>query len=205
MTTAHAESGGRLGFWHHARSSYEKTGCNQPGCGKTDYGQIGYIPMRYALVPILAAVLAVLAIAPAALAQMPKELGGCWQTTKALQTSNVRSLTPVEANTFLGRKLLFSPALARSGGTSLQSPQYYVRKVAAADFADAFGIAFRDIGILEKSAVEIDIYREKNQLTEFPGNLVLIKNSQSILWNWRGVFFEASRCPTPNKTEARKH
>ncbi len=143
---------------------------------------------------VLASALAVLAGPNMAWAQMPKELGGCWQTTRVLQTSNVQSLTPAAARAFLGRKLKFSPSLARSGDAVLQLPQYYVRQVKAADFADAFAIPLKDIGITENSALEVDIYREKNQLTEFPGNLVLLKNKQSILWNWRGVFFEAKRC-----------
>ena len=129
-----------------------------------------------------------------ACAQMPKELAGCWQTTRALQTSNPQSLSPAEARAFLGRKLRFTPSLARSGDAVLKAPQYYVRQVKASDFADAFTITLKDIGISGDSAVEVDIYREKNQLTEFPGNLVLLKNKQSILWNWRGVFFEAKRC-----------
>jgi hypothetical protein len=153
---------------------------------------------------VLAGILFMLAVTPAAFAQMPKELGGCWQTTKALQTSNVQSLSQAEARAFLGRKLIFSPTLARSGDTALQSPQYYVRQVADAEFADAFRITLRDIGITGKSAVEIDIYREKNQLSEFPGNLVLLKDKQSIIWNWRGVFFEASHCPISSRPAAGK-
>jgi hypothetical protein len=145
-------------------------------------------------VVILAGALVVLAACNTASAQMPKELGGCWLTTRALETSNVQSLSAAEAHTFVGRKLRFSPSVARSGDAVLQSPQYYVRQVKAADFADAFAISLKDIGISENSAVEVDIYRGKNQLTEFPGNLVLLKDKKSILWNWRGVFFEAKRC-----------
>ena len=131
-------------------------------------------------------------------AQMPKQLVGCWQTTRTLHTSNLQSLSPAEARTFLGRKLRFSESLARSGDTVLQSPQYYVRRVSASDFADAFTITLKDIGITENSAVEVDIYRGKNQLTEFPGNLVLLKDKRTILWNWRGIFFEARRCTAPS-------
>ena len=145
-----------------------------------------------------------LAGATASFAQMPKELGGCWQTTKALETSNLRSLSPAEARAFLGRKLTFSPSLAQSGDTIFRSPQYYVRHVADADFADAFMIHLKDLGISGQSAVEIDIYRQKNQLSEFPGNLVLLKNNRTIIWNWRGVFFEASRCSPPGRPAACK-
>jgi hypothetical protein len=143
---------------------------------------------------ILAGALVVLTAWSRACAQMPKELAGCWLTTRALKTTNVQSLSPAEAHTFLGRKLKFSPSLARSGAAVLQSPQYYVRQVKDEDFTDAFAISLKDIGITGNSAVEIDIYRGKNQLTEFPGNLVLLKDKKSILWNWRGVFFEAKRC-----------
>jgi|SRR5581483_197381 len=143
---------------------------------------------------VLAGFLIVLATRNTAHAQMPKELGGCWLTTRALKTSNVQSLAPAEAHTFLGRKLKFSPTLARSGDAVLQSPQYYVRQVRDEDFTDAFSIPLKDIGITGNSAVEIDIYRDKNQLTEFPGNLVLLKDKRNIVWNWRGVFFEAKRC-----------
>ena len=89
---------------------------------------------------ILAGALVVLTAWSRACAQMPKELAGCWLTTRALKTTNVQSLSPAEAHTFLGRKLKFSPSLARSGAAVLQSPQYYVRQVKDEDFTDAFAI-----------------------------------------------------------------
>jgi hypothetical protein len=141
----------------------------------------------------LAALLAVFATGVAN-AQMPKELAGCWLTTRALHTSNVQTLTPAEVQSFVGRKLRFSASLARSGDTELHAPEYSVRQVKDSDFADAFTIRLKDIGIPRDSAVEVDIYREKNQLTEFPGNLLLLKDRHSLLWNWRGTFFEARRC-----------
>jgi hypothetical protein len=130
----------------------------------------------------------------AARAQMPKQLAGCWLTTRALRTSNVQSLSPAETQSFIGRKLRFSPSLARSGDTVLHAPEYYVRQVKDSDFADAFRIRLKDLGIRSGSTTEVDIYRPKNQLTEFPGNLLLLKDKHSLLWNWRGTFFEARRC-----------
>jgi hypothetical protein len=135
-----------------------------------------------------------LAMAGKAQAQLPKQLAGCWLTTRALHTSNVQSLSPSETQSFIGRKLRFSRSLARSGDAVLHAPEYYVRQVKDSDFADAFQIRLKDIGIAADSAVEVDIYREKNQLTEFPGNLLLLKNKHSLLWNWRGTVFEARRC-----------
>src|SRR5260370_18403457 len=61
-----------------------------------------------------------------ACAQMPKELGGCWQTTRALQTSNPQSLRPAEARAFLGTKLRFTPSLAPSAHALLNPPHSYV-------------------------------------------------------------------------------
>ncbi len=145
-------------------------------------------------IPLFAAVLALFASPTTAHAQMPKELAGCWLTTRVLHTSNVQSLGTAEAQSFIGRKLRFSASTARSGDTVLRSPEYYVRQVKDSDFADAFHIRLKDIGIAGDSAVEVDIYRQKNQLTEFPGNLLLLKDKHSLLWNWRGVFFEAKRC-----------
>jgi hypothetical protein len=146
------------------------------------------------LAALLGASFAVFAGPSAARAQMPKQLAGCWLTTRALHTSNVQSLSPAEAQSFVGRKLRFSAATARSGDTVLHAPEYYVRQVKDSDFADAFRIRLRDIGIPADSTTEVDIYRQKNQLTEFPGNLLLLRDKHSLLWNWRGTFFEAKRC-----------
>jgi len=152
------------------------------------------IPRRVrCVIPLLVAVLALFAI-PIAQAQLPKDLAGCWLTTQILRTANVQTMGPAEAHSFIGRKLIFSASTARSGSTVLRSPEYYVRQVKGSDFADAFQIRLEDIGIPTDSATEVDIYREKSQLTEFPGNLLLLKDKETLVWNWRGTFFEAKRC-----------
>jgi hypothetical protein len=154
------------------------------------------LPLQSLLLAVVVAVFAAPSAAHAQVAptELPKQLAGCWLTTRALQTSNVQPMSAADAKSFIGRKLTFSPSVARSGDTVLRSPEYYVRQVKDADFADAFRIRLKDIGIHTDRTTEVDIYRPKNQLTEFPGNLLLLKDKHSLLWNWRGTFFEARRC-----------
>src|SRR5260370_23276223 len=101
---------------------------------RTEKYQPGRVIMRFVLsVPtsgitrgaaILVGTLMAFAGWSKACAQMPKELAGCWQTTRALQTSNPQSLSPAEAHAFLARTLRFTPSLAPSGDASSKTPTY---------------------------------------------------------------------------------
>lgn len=143
----------------------------------------------------LRAALTVLAFGSASwCAEMPRELGGKWCTTRVFRTSNVQALTKSEQEALVGTVVEFSTSAFQSGTRRLARPQYQSTRFKARELVDRFMIMPAEIGISAPFLREVDVNDPSGRVAGIPGDTVLIKSSSMIVWYWKGAFFEAGRC-----------
>lgn len=130
---------------------------------------------------------------------MPEQLRGEWCTKRSLKTWNVQALSKAEADAFIGRKLRFKQEEFKSGTQTFAAPKYSVKRLSESDLIDGYKVDAKELGIASTSVTEINVRSQNGRLLVIPGCLVFPKSNGKIIWQWKGVFFEATRCPPAQK------
>jgi hypothetical protein len=142
-------------------------------------------------------------IAPAQ--TIPKSLWGKWIVQRELPTTTISCWGDKEAKALLGTELEYSPEFFRWNKIITENPTAEVETITAAQFhdensgrgANSSQITLQQLGITKDSVVQIVIRHPAASITggtvEIPGDGVLVKDENTLVFSVCNVYFEAKR------------
>lgn len=142
---------------------------------------------------------------------IPKELWGKWRVTRILPTETISCWSDNEAKPLLGTEIEYAAHLLRWQAVKASRLDAEIREVTAEQFetqnsspsASGSQVNFRQLGIrmmkVRQILINHDDARITGATTEIPGDDVLIKGKNTIVFPVCNVYFEAKRISTASR------
>ena len=136
---------------------------------------------------------------------IPKELWGKWAIRRTLPTRTISCWGDKDAKALIGTEIEYSSELFRWKKLVTKNPVATVRVLSAEQFHDENSggstngsqVTLKELGIDGKEVTTITVEHAGAQVTgatvEIPGDYVLIKNKDTIIFSVCNVYFEARR------------
>jgi hypothetical protein len=137
---------------------------------------------------------------------IPKELWGTWRISRELSTKTISCWGEGDAKTIIGTRIEYSDKIFRwNGKVTVNNPVTKTRIVTADQFqrensspsSNGSYVDFRQLGIAAKEATEVSIQHEPANISgatvEVPGDEVLLKDENTIVFSVCSLYFEANR------------
>lgn len=123
----------------------------------------------------------------------PSNFWGCWVVRKALPTAGISGLSPAQEKAMIGRRIVFTPTCARSGGTVIKSPKYSATVLSERDFFQLGYVRLGEIGIKEDkvTVVTLDLPGHLSA-ADFPGVHAYLRKTD-IVFDVENDYFVAKR------------
>ena len=149
--------------------------------------------------------LVILATSGVAAAQMPQELVGKWVIERQLPAKTISCWSDEEARKIIGSEIEYTRDSFKWRSIVVKHPAVKLRSVSAEQFerensspsVHGSQISFRQIGINAPQAKQISIDHPPAEVTkattEVPGDEVLLKNDNVIVFSVCNLYFEARR------------
>lgn len=147
----------------------------------------------------------VAALASAAAQDIPVELRGKWTIKRELPTATISCWGEQEAKAIIGTEIQYSADSFRWKDTNIAHPAVKVTIVSAEQFhdensgqgANGSQVSFRQLGIRAARAKLITLAHAPANVgrdtTEIPGDTVLLKDKNTIIFSVCNVYFEGKR------------
>jgi hypothetical protein len=145
-------------------------------------------------------------LASGCLAQtIPRTIWGKWIVQRELPTKTISCWGDADATKIIGTQIEYSDKDFRWSRVTTSNPTAKTRTVTADQFRDENSspsshgsqISFHQLGIVAKQATEISIHHQPANITgatiEIPGDSVLVKDSNTIIFSVCNIYFEAKR------------
>jgi hypothetical protein len=139
--------------------------------------------------------------------EIPAQLRGRWIVKRELPTSTICCWGEKESNGLIGTEIEYTADSFRWKNTVTTNPTVQIIVLSAEQFQVQYSgggaidsqVSFRQLGIRAPQATQIVLGHEPANLTggtvEIPGDEVLIKNKNTIIFSVCNVYFEAQRRP----------
>ncbi len=136
---------------------------------------------------------------------IPKELWGTWVVRREVPTTTISCWGDKEAQKLIGTELEYSAQLFRWNKVVTKNPTVETITLTSQRFhdensgggANSSQVTFLQLGIKEEKAVQIVIRHPPANITgttsEIPGDTVLVKDQDTIIFSVCSVYFEAKR------------
>jgi hypothetical protein len=161
---------------------------------------------------MMRALLRLIALSPLLLAttsaqEIPAEIQGRWVVSRVIPTRTITCWDQKQADALIGTEIRYTPELLQWKDLVVRHPLVSVSEITAEQFHDEYSgggaadsqVDFRQLGIKTTAAKRIVLKHERlrDMGGEFfvPGDEVLIKNSNTIVFSGCNVYFEAHRKP----------
>jgi hypothetical protein len=140
---------------------------------------------------------------------IPQQLWGKWVVTREIPTTTISCWGSAEAKTLLATEIEYSKEKFRWKNVVTEHPVAESKIVNAEQFHDdnsgqgsnSSQVTFRQLGIKAKQATQVSIRHSPAAITgatsEIPGDEVLLKNENTIIFSVCNAYFEAKRVATP--------
>ena len=140
-----------------------------------------------------------------ATAQMPPVLVGKWVIQRELQARTISCWGEDEARGIIGSEIEYTTDSFRWKNTVVKHPAVEVRVVTAGQFerensspsVNGSQVSFHQLGINTPDAKQVSINHPPAEITkattEIPGDEVLLKNQNTIVFSVCNLYFEAKR------------
>jgi len=140
-----------------------------------------------------------------AIAQMPQELVGKWVIQREVPTRTISYWSEEDARGIIGSEIEYTPDSFRWKNNVVKHPAVEVRVVTADQFerensspsVNGARVSFRQLGINAPQDKQVSINHPPAEITkattEIPGNEVLLKNQNTIVFSACNLYFEAKR------------
>jgi hypothetical protein len=141
---------------------------------------------------------------------IPKELWGTWIVRREVPTTTISCWGDKEAKKLIGTEIEYSAQLFRWNRIVTKNPTAETITLTAQQFhdensgggANSSQVTFPQLGIKEENAVQIVIRHPTARITgatsEIPGDSVLVKDKDTIIFSVCNVYFEAKRRVVPH-------
>jgi hypothetical protein len=149
--------------------------------------------------------LIILAGSSLAAQNIPQELVGKWVIQRELPTRTISCWGEKEAKAIIGTEIEYTTDSFRWKHIVVKHPNVGVAVVSAEQFqrensspsVNGSQVAFRQLGIDAPEIKQVSINHEPAEITvattEIPGDVVLLKNRNAIVFSVCNVYFEAKR------------
>jgi len=140
---------------------------------------------------------------------IPKELQGKWIVRREVPTSTISCWGEKEAKTLIGTEIEYSAESFRWQKLVTKNPTVEIKIISAKQFhdensgqgANGSEVNFRQLGIKNDRATQLVIEHSAANIsaatTEIPGDSILIKNKNTIIFSVCSLYFEAERIVSP--------
>ncbi len=142
---------------------------------------------------------------------IPKQLWGRWTIDREVPASTIACWGDKEARGIIGTEIEYGPEIFRWKDTVTKHPNVQAAVVSAEQFhgensghgANSSQATFRQLGIKDAETTEITIKHPDANITgsttEIPGDVVLIKDQNTVVFSVCNVYFEAKRNVSPGE------
>jgi hypothetical protein len=136
---------------------------------------------------------------------IPRQIWGKWVVTRQAPTTTIACWGDAEAKALLGTEIEYSGQAFRWKDVVTNQPVAQAKVVTAEQFmsdhsgqgANSSQVTFRQLGIQKEKALQISIHHAPANITgvtvEIPGDEVLVKDTDTIVFAVCNVYFEAKR------------
>ena len=136
---------------------------------------------------------------------IPKELWGTWVVRREVPTTTISCWGEKEAKTLIGTEIKYSATLFRWNKVATRNPDAKIETISADQFHDQNSggsssgsqVNLRQLGIKTDKVKQVIIQHPDRNITgatsEIPGDSVLIKDKNTIIFSVCQVYFEAKR------------
>ena len=153
-----------------------------------------------------------LAVGTNALAQgIPKQVLGKWRVVREVPTSTISCWGETEAKAILRTEIEYTTDKFRWKNIVTSNPRAEVASVTSQQFHDENSgggingsqVTFRQLGIKAAKTIQITILHPPADITgattEIPGDIILVKDKNTILFSVCNLYFEAKRMHTAGR------
>jgi hypothetical protein len=159
------------------------------------------------LLYLMVVFLGLLRITPAQ--TIPKELWGTWVVRREVPTTTISCWGEQEAKTLIGTEIEYSAEFFRWRSLVTKNPAAETTAITAKQFhdensgqgANSSEVTFRQLGIKASEVTQVVIQHPAANITgataEIPGDSVLIKGKNTIIFSVCSLYFEAQRRVAP--------
>ncbi len=139
---------------------------------------------------------------------IPTQLYGKWIVRRILPTATIMCWGDRDAKSVVGTQIEYSDKVFRWKNITVANPKAETRVVTARQFHDensgmgskSSQVTFQQLGIKAEQATQVNINHDPVEITkattEIPGDQVLLKDPDTIVFSTCNVYFEASRIQT---------
>jgi hypothetical protein len=138
---------------------------------------------------------------------VPKDVWGKWMVRREVPTTTISCWGEPEARKIIGTEIEYSQKVFRWNSMITDDPVAESKIITAQQFHDensggsvnSSQVDFRQLGIKRAQTTEIRIHHADAHISattnEIPGDDILMKDTNTIVFSICGIFFEAKRVP----------
>jgi hypothetical protein len=134
-----------------------------------------------------------LIVAPCLTAQIPaRTIYGVWKIKRIIPTSNIQTSADA-AKKYLGMEIVYSAEKFKFNGDAVEHPKYKTGKMTADTFYEEYRAQLKELGVTRGAVATVEVQEVKGEAVLSPGAIVFIRNSNTIVTMWDGIYFEVVR------------
>jgi len=139
---------------------------------------------------------------------IPEEIWGKWVVSRIIPTETITCWNEADAKKLIGTEILYSREVFRWKDIVSDHPLAETRMISAEQFntdysgqgSNSSQVSFNELGVQAQQAMQISIHHAPEKITgatiEIPGDEVLVKDKDTIIFSACNVYFEAKRVTT---------
>ncbi|MCK4261462.1 MAG: hypothetical protein KAX49_21015 [Halanaerobiales bacterium] len=121
------------------------------------------------------------------------EYFGEWVVIKEVASGLVLAVSDDEIKNLIGKTLIFSKEKAKFGNQIMDNPQYEETYMTNEKFVEWHNLNLLNIDIYEQRVKQVEIYSKNKEYWYSFGGSFYIKDKETLIVYWKGVYMELNR------------
>jgi hypothetical protein len=118
---------------------------------------------------------------------------GQWQVKRVVAYARTHGMSQQTIKSYIGKKVVYTAERAMFDRKVCQKPEYRHNTYTEDDFYVEFFAHLKDMGIRKDSVEVVQVYTPQGDAWINPGNAFVIKDANTVILMYNGVFFELER------------
>jgi hypothetical protein len=119
---------------------------------------------------------------------------GTWVVSKKIATTPVYAMSEDKIKSYIGKELYLTEKKVSFDKENLVNPTFEETTLSDSDFISENKVSLKTIGISLPSVKKVDVIQNVNSnWTSFFGNTFYVKDNNTLITLWDGVFFELNK------------
>ena len=128
---------------------------------------------------------------------------GSWIIKRTVAFGKVSALSDEGINKLIGKRIKYSSNTANFGNKICKYPKYKKSRISEKDFFENNGYtSFKELGLQGDNVTMVEVFSEKEDYNNFwytIGGRVFVKDKNTLIANYEGVFFELVKASDDTK------